>query len=175
MHRVADERDRMACVSGDELDGDQRKRRNYRHAQRQSHTFGGKRDVRVSAQSVAVTMVMTSVRMMRAAVRVVVHQWDFNRDSPRAQRGFAPTPQRVSAQSLAANFVSEMNAPEETQLTYSPHPPTMAQFRGFKSHRERGGEHPDSPGDDAPSCQAGVLGSARLDADARARYLALRR
>ena len=83
MNRVADKRDRMACVAGDEFDSDQRKRGDDGHSQRDGHAFRWKRYMRMSAESatVAMSVVLASVGMLRGALRMVVHQLDFNRDS----------------------------------------------------------------------------------------------
>src|SRR5260370_16786427 len=93
MNRVANERDRMACVASDELDGDQRKCGDDGHSQRDGHAFRRKRSVRMSAEPVAVTvsMVVAGMGMSRGALRVVVHQLDFNRDSRARTATIQPT------------------------------------------------------------------------------------
>ena len=83
MNRVADKSDRMPCVAGDEFDGDQRKGSDDGYSQRDSHAFGWKRHMRVSAEPVSMAMIlaMAGMGMSGGALRVVLHQSDFNRDS----------------------------------------------------------------------------------------------
>jgi hypothetical protein len=83
MNRVADQSDRMTCVAGDEFDGDQRKSSNDGNSQRDGHAFGWNRHVRVSPEPVSMAMILAvaGMGMSGGALRVVVHQSDFNRDS----------------------------------------------------------------------------------------------
>src|ERR1039457_3153773 len=64
----------------------------------------------------------------------------------------------------------------ETQLTHSRTPPTMKLMSASGKFRDAGAHQgPERPRHATKQRQTDLLGSARLDADAGARYLALRR
>src|ERR1700675_966552 len=112
---------------------------------------------------------------IRPAMRVRMHQVDSTRTGISTNSMYLEGAcQNVTALRVLPRAVSAgTNAAEETQLTSL----AATAYHGFAigSQGDAGGSRHDSPSDDAKCGQAGFLGSARLYADAGARYLALRR
>jgi len=72
MNGIADERDRVACVAGDQFGCDQDERRYHRDAQNARHPFQWQVNVRMAAQAVTVAMfVGVGVAVV---MRMVVHR-----------------------------------------------------------------------------------------------------
>ena len=70
----------MPGVARDQFDGYQRERGDDGGPERDSHAFGGKRDVRMAAQPMVVGVATVIMSVAGSIMGMFVHQCDFNRD-----------------------------------------------------------------------------------------------